>query len=221
MFGRFRKDKRIGELAAETSAELATLSDVDKAAMRDALAGGSKARQRVGLVLSLRQRQPAPRAADEVATVPRTEDDTMIVSSPASWYLYQRTAAFICEPGRAFRPVRYIAYTLDGQLQREIPRIIAVRDDVPFDSAEQRRLMWSGTELDLRLADVVAAARRLGLAGERHQVYLLTAPGQAGHVSLPAEVMERAARRHLRLVGRSGRSPAARLGTTLGLGRAG
>lgn len=218
MFGRFRKDKRITELAAEATASVAALSDAEKAAMREALEG-PRARARGGLVLSLRQRQPAVPASEELDTVPRTAEDTMIVSSPASWYLYQRTAAFICEPGRAFRPVRYIAYAIDGQLEREIPRIIAVRDDVPFDSAEQRRLMWSGTELDLRLADVMATARRLGLAAERHQVYLLTAPGQAGHVTLPPEVVARAGR-HLRLVGKTGRGPVGRLGATLGLGRA-
>lgn len=144
----------------------------------------------------------------------------MIVASAASWYVYQRTAAFICEPGRAFRPVRYLAYAVDGTLQREVPRIIAVRDDVPFDAVEQRRLMWSATELDLRLADVIATVRRLGLAGERHQVYLLTAPGQAGHVTLPPEVVERASRRGLlaRMFGQRHRYVSAgRL--TLGRGR--
>ena len=46
--------------------------------------------------------------------------------------------------------------------------------------------MTSGTELDLRLADVISTARRLGLDGALHQVFLLTAPYQSGHVSLPA-----------------------------------
>lgn len=193
MFGRFRKDRRIDDLARETQAELAALTEMDKAPMREAL---NPPRPRGGLALARRDRSLSARVSDDLDTVPRTAEDTMIVSSPVSWYLYQRSAAFICEPGRAFRPVRYLAYSVDGTLQREIPRIIAVRDDVPFDSAEQRRLMWSATELDLRLADVIATARRLGLAGDRHQVYLLTAPGQAGHVTLPHEMLKRVSRRH-------------------------
>ncbi len=193
MFGRFRKDKRIDDLARETQVELAALTEVDKAPLREAL---NPPRPRGGLALARRERSPSARVSDDLDTVPRAAEDTMIVSSPVSWYLYQRSAAFICEPGRAFRPVRYLAYSVDGTLHREIPRIIAVRDDVPFDSTEQRRLMWSATELDLRLADVIATARRLGLAGDRHQVYLLTAPGQAGHVTLPHEMLKRVSRRH-------------------------
>lgn len=209
MFGRFRKkDKDYTAVAREAQAGVAALTEMDKAPLRAAL---TAPRSRSGLgVLSLRERAPAVRGSDEVETIPQSAEDTMIVASPVSWRTYQRTAAFLCEPGRVFRPVRFVAYSVDGELQREVPRIIAVRDDVPFDAAEQRRLMWSATELDLRLADVIATARRLGLASSRHQVYLLTAPGQAGHVTLPAEVARRASRRRGRAFGsRQGSLPAA------------
>lgn len=131
---------------------------------------------------------PVPVSTDPAAM--QVTDDTMLVVAPQAWDLYRRTAAYICEPGRAFRPVRYVAFFLGNVLQREVPRIIAVRDAVPFDAREQRRLMDSGTELDLRLAEVIATARQFGVDGE-HQVYLLTAPGQPGHVRLGAPVTVR------------------------------
>ncbi len=139
---------------------------------------------------------PVPVSTD--LTNPQVTDDTMIVTAPQAWDLYRRTAAYICEPGRAFRPVRYVAFFMGNTLQREVPRIIAVRDAVPFHAREQRRLMDSGTELDLRLAEVIARARQFGVDGEVHQVYLLTAPGQPGHVRLAGPVTVREGRRRRR-----------------------
>lgn len=121
--------------------------------------------------------------------------DTMIVDAVEAWAIYQRTAAFLTEPGLTCRPVRFLAFSVDGELQREVPRIVAVRDQVPFTASEQRRLMTSGTALDLRLADVIATVRRLGHGDHDRQVYLLTAPLQSGHVTLPGEVARRASRR--------------------------
>jgi hypothetical protein len=79
MFGRFRKDKRITDLARETQAELAALTEADKAPLREAL---NPPRPRGGLALARRERAPSTRATDELDTVPRTAEDTMIVSSP-------------------------------------------------------------------------------------------------------------------------------------------
>jgi hypothetical protein len=139
---------------------------------------------------------PVPVSTD--LTNPQVTDDTMLVTPAQAWDLYRRTAAYICEPGRAFRPVRYVAFFEGNTLQREVPRIIAVRDAVPFHAREQRRLMDSGTELDLRLAEVIARARQFGVDGEVHQVYLLTAPGQPGHVRLAGPITVREGRRRRR-----------------------
>ena len=187
MFGKSRRDRRFTEVALEAQAEWAALSEVDKRPLRDAFESSSAAASRDRAALVARGR--AARAASVVRNLParvsRTPvaesaeavHDTMVVSSPQAWLLYRRAAAFVCEADRAFRPVRFVAFDVDGELQREVPRVIAIRDRVPFTSAEQRRLMTSGTELDLRLADVIAIARRLGLDGTTHQVYLLTAQG--------------------------------------------
>jgi hypothetical protein len=196
MFGKSRRERRITKVALEAQAEWAALSEVDKRPLRDAFESSTAAATRDGAVLVARGR--AARAASVVrnlparvsrtpaAESPEAVHDTMVVSSAQAWLLYRRAAAFVCDADRAFRPVRFVAFDVDGELQREVPRVIAIRDRVPFTSAEQRRLMTSGTELDLRLADVIAIARRLGLDGATHQVYLLTAPCQSGHVSLPA-----------------------------------
>ena len=192
MFGKSRRDRRFTEVALEAQAEWAALSEVDKRPLRDAFESSSAAASRdraawgrAARAASVVRNLPSRVARTPVAESPEAIQDTMVVSSPQAWLLYRRTAAFVCESDRAFRPVRFVAFDVNGELQREVPRVIAIRDRVPFTSAEQRRLMTSGTELDLRLADVIAIARRLGLDGDTHQVYLLTAPCQSGHVSLP------------------------------------
>jgi hypothetical protein len=200
------KQRRLARMARDTQQQLSSLTDIDKAPLLEALGSGAPARAGATTRSTVAVNGPAssthlrpvrasaPRDPDR-DVVGNGNDDTMLVTSIEAWDLYRRTAAYICEPGRAYRPMRFVAFFVDNVLQREIPRIIAVRDAVPFDAREQRRLMDSGTELDLRLAEVIATARQLGLSGAPHQVYLLTAPGQPGHVQLPSNMIMRDAKR--------------------------
>lgn len=191
MFGRGKRERQLTDVALAAQAEWAALTDADKRPLVEALsARRTPERSPARRVLPMRAQR-----GQAVAPTAEAAADTMIVSSVEAWMIYKRTGAFVCEPGRSLRPVRFIAFCVDGTLQREVPRVIAVRDRVPFDAAEQRRLMSSGTELDLRLADVIATVRRMGLRDTSQQVFLLTAPLQTGHVTLPAEVAQRALRR--------------------------
>jgi len=58
--------------------------------------------------------------------------DTVVVAARNAWPEYQMYNAYICQPGRTFQPVQYMAFYAAGQIYPVVSRILEVKDDIVF-----------------------------------------------------------------------------------------
>lgn len=124
------------------------------------------------------------RVSDLLIARPAGWRDTVVVGAREAWPLYLAIGAYVCQPGRSFRPVEHLAFYADREIKSEVPRVLYRVDHVDWTEGEVNRLRASGSTGDLRLADIIDAGRRSVWTGGRYQVFDLTRPGDAGHVTL-------------------------------------
>lgn len=114
--------------------------------------------------------------------------DTVVVAARHAWDLYRKCHAYVCQPGRAFQVTEYLAFYADREIKPEVPKILGRVDSLPWTATEAQRLVGSTSADDQRLGQIMATALADGWTMGRYQVFLLTAPGEAGHLSLSAPV---------------------------------
>jgi hypothetical protein len=119
---------------------------------------------------------------------PVARRDTVVVGATDAWPLYQQVHAYVCQPGRSFQPVDYMAFYAGQEIHPEIPGIEARIDNVEWTAAEVNRLRATGDTRDLRVADVIDASAQAGWTAGRYQVFLLTEPGMPNHLTLKQPV---------------------------------
>lgn len=132
-------------------------------------------------------------AANEQVTVvladrPLPTNGVVVVAARDAWPLYLQHPVYVCQPGRSFQHVDHIAFYVDREIKPEILRIRRRVDNVDWSPAEVNRLRSTGNRDDAEVADAIGAARAAAWVGGRYQVFLLTRPGQEGHVTLPGPV---------------------------------
>ncbi|SNY80781.1 hypothetical protein SAMN04244553_2353 [Nocardia amikacinitolerans] len=123
-------------------------------------------------------------AMDVYAERPVSTDDTVVVAARNAWSLYEQTFAYVCQPGRFFRPVDRMAFYVHSQIQKEVPRIRHRRDNVEWTSSSADRLRGSADSNDRKIAAVIDHSRTVGWVEGAYQVFLLTRPGDPTHRSL-------------------------------------
>lgn len=116
---------------------------------------------------------------------PVTVDDTVVVPAKHAWALYESCRAYVCQSGRAFRPVERMAFYVDREVKPEIPSVLHRRDNVEWSTEEAARLRASGDRFDRKVASVIDASAAPWTDG-RYQVFLLTGPGHPDHRRLGA-----------------------------------
>ncbi|UGT57606.1 hypothetical protein [Nocardia asteroides] len=123
-------------------------------------------------------------AMDQYAKRPIAVADTAVVAAKDAWPLYRRSFAYVCQPGRFFRPVDRLAFYVDSCVQVDIPRIQHRRDNVDWSEASADRLRASSDLMDRKIARVIDESRSAGWTGGTYQVLLLTRPGDPTHRQL-------------------------------------
>lgn len=127
------------------------------------------------------------RSVDNTAEVykrrPVVKDDTLILAGE-SWCQYQRYSAVICAAGRAFRPLKYMAFYYDQGVQKDVPEILHRRDDVIWSRAEAQKLKGSSLREDRKIGQLIDDQLDDGESDGRYQVFLLTRPGDSRHRTL-------------------------------------
>lgn len=114
--------------------------------------------------------------------------DTVVVPAAEAWPLYQSVNAYVCQPGRTFRPVERLAFYADREIKPEVPRVLSRTDFVRWTDKEAARLKTANSPQDQRLSEIISASRAAGWAEGRYQVFDLTRPGDPEHLTLPAAV---------------------------------
>ncbi|MGK8465973.1 hypothetical protein [Nocardia cyriacigeorgica] len=128
--------------------------------------------------------QQVSTAMDQYAKRPIAVADTVVVAAKDAWPLYQRSFAYVCQPGRFFRPVDRLAFYVDSRIQVDIPRIQHRRDNVDWSPGSADRLRASPDPMDRKIARVIDQSRSEGWTGGTYQVFLLTRPGDPAHRQL-------------------------------------
>ena len=97
-----------------------------------------------------------------------SELDTVVVPARSAWPVYLKGHAYVCQPGRAFRSVKYVAFYRQNRIENLVPLIEEVRDNVLKDPAA----------LDGRVRDAIQADISLHAeqTGQLCKVILLTKP---------------------------------------------
>ncbi|WFE32488.1 hypothetical protein [Micromonospora sp. WMMD975] len=121
-------------------------------------------------VTEVHRQRPAPR------------NDTVVVSARNAWGLYQAARAYVCQP------VEHLAFYSQRQINQEVAKILFRLDNVDWTVGEINRLRTTGETLDATLAEIIEVSRKHGWTEGRYQVFGLTAPGSAGHLTLPAAI---------------------------------
>lgn len=117
--------------------------------------------------------------------------DTVIVGGRGAWPLYEKTRAYICQPGRWFRPVERIAFYSDQEVKPDIAKITARRDHVPWTTEHATMLAVSQHREDRKIATVITESLEAGWNQGSYQVFLLSAPGDQNHRTLKAAIAHR------------------------------
>ena len=104
--------------------------------------------------------------------------DTVIVAARRAWQEYQDLHAYICQPDRAFQPVRHLGFYADGRILLQIPRILE----------RHHRVVLEADRYPGPLGVVVKALLARGRAGEEQQVFVLSAPTAPGTLTFPAPI---------------------------------
>jgi hypothetical protein len=128
------------------------------------------------------------RIAEINAARPLARPDTVVVAAKDAWPLYLAVGAYLCQAGRAFPPVNYLAFYADKEIKPEVARILRRLDNVDWTQAEANRLQGSTDPGDHRLALLITQTRALGWREGRYQVFDLTMQGQPGHATLPSAI---------------------------------
>jgi len=108
------------------------------------------------------------------------EKDTVVVPARHAWPQYQRAHAYICQAGRTFQSVKYVAFYHHNRIEPVVPAVLEVHDPVML-----KRGLHKG-----RLAQVVA--RQLTEypqhAREQRKIFVLSPPDDPRTLRLPQPV---------------------------------
>lgn len=63
------------------------------------------------------------------------EDRVLVIPARRAWGEYQDYGLYFCQPGRSFRPSRYLAFYRDNRIEPEVPRITGSVDQVELTEA--------------------------------------------------------------------------------------
>ncbi|MDY6056058.1 hypothetical protein [Micrococcus sp.] len=144
--------------------------------------------------------------ADLYSESPHQPADTVVVAARDAWPIYtalcaqsgEAPPAYICQPGRFFKPVERLGFYSDQMIHQEIPRVLARFDNIEWTLQNAGVLAASASRDERKIARLIQWSagpgavyfdfdEQDGPAG-RFQVFLLSGPGHPHHKTLPAPV---------------------------------
>lgn len=105
----------------------------------------------------------------EEKLVPST-DNVVVVPAGRAWKEYNQFRAYVCQPNRFFRPVRYIAFYSSNKIHEYIPQILKIHESVEFKHGDRAFARELRNVVDQMLES------NLREEGSNYKVFLLSAP---------------------------------------------
>ena len=115
---------------------------------------------------------------------PVSLSDTVVVAASEAWPFYLESHAYICQPGRYFQNVKYLAFYADQEIKAHVAKIKNRYDNVVWNEREAQRLQDSDKREERHLGKVMQEGLAAGWIHGKYQVFLLTRPGEPTHVQL-------------------------------------
>ena len=118
-------------------------------------------------------------------------NDTVVVAARFAWPEYLERHAYICQPNRSFQKgLRRVAFYTEGAIQRFVPEILAIEDNVTLDRETEIQLSSSADPARRLIGEIVrqqldTQSPRVGLP---HQIFALTAPDDERTLKLEAPI---------------------------------
>jgi hypothetical protein len=107
--------------------------------------------------------------------------DTVVVAARNAWPEYQMHHAYVCQAGRYFQRVQYLAFYAAGQIYPLVPRIVEVSDQVVSERARHQDPAGQLLEKLLNLG--------LRTEGTSYKVFLLSPPEDIRTVHLDGPIL--------------------------------
>ena len=64
--------------------------------------------------------------------------NVVVVAARSAWPLYQKLSVYICQSGRSFAPVDYIAFYAEKEIKPIAAKIISIQDNIIFDREREK-----------------------------------------------------------------------------------
>jgi hypothetical protein len=123
--------------------------------------------------------------------------EVLVVPARSAYEEYLEYSAYICQPGRSFRNVEYMAFYRRRQIEPEVARVTGVRDQVEFSDLFAAQLRKERSSFANELASLIERVLRDGIRqpGELFKVMLLSGPDDPAtdHLSTPIRHLGRSA----------------------------
>ncbi len=116
--------------------------------------------------------------------------DVVVVAGNVAWEVYKEQPFYVCQAGRHFRDVEYLAFYENSSIRKEVPKIEWIRDDVEWTESHAHQLVDSGNRADKKLGELILwslnEGAHYGWGYEKYKVFKLTRVGNhySGHMSL-------------------------------------
>ncbi|HVS31888.1 MAG TPA: hypothetical protein VMS98_10560 [Thermoanaerobaculia bacterium] len=111
-----------------------------------------------------------------------TQRDVLIIPARRAWPMYQRWAAYVCQPNRSFQDIQYVGFYTDGEIKPAVARIMSSEESVIFDPENAAY----GAELRKLIDETVREGVRT--AGAAYKVLLLSKLNDPETIHLAAPV---------------------------------
>lgn len=119
------------------------------------------------------------------------QEDVVIVAARRAYGEYLAHGAYVCQPRRAFRTgLERLAFYKDGAVQREVPSILARRDNVDLRRETAQALMASSDQTDLEIGRLVDRLLNAGVEqeGTPCQLFMLSPRDDPRTMTLAAAI---------------------------------
>lgn len=111
--------------------------------------------------------------------------EVVVVPARHAWSLYKEFHAYVCQPGRAFQPVKYIAFYARNQIYELVPHILETHDQVVFERGKYSGRLGALVDQLVDRSD----GRLDPFKGSVHKVALLSAPDAQETVRLERPIL--------------------------------
>lgn len=129
-----------------------------------------------------------------------TASEVVVVAARQAWPEYQWCSAYVCQPRRAFKPVKRIAFYSQGQVYPLVPSILEIQDEVVLERGRHKGGL--GKVID-ELIDRIPQSKKN--VGHSYKVFVLSSPDDPRTMKLDGPILNN-------LESKSGRATAFTMG---------